>query len=216
MNISIKKLDFKRAVDGSVPFTEYNISLLLKYVIPVISKNPGWSTDDLDEELFLVDPEKWRDDIDAIILNDPKGEVYVALDGRKPAGLLGYIVEDFDDLSEKDFSATLEGMVRNREYSHWEKVLGYDFLSSEVLDKYHSELEVYFRDKRFYKGVAVVLVPSLQGKKSGISDLLFEMMSNGVIFGWTSTPLVIAKFNKLYRKAIFFPLLEESIKDLDE
>lgn len=209
-------MDFERDPSGQVPYTDENIDILLKYVIPVISRNSGWATDELTEESFLDDLEYWRDTINATVLATHKGQVRVALVDDKPVGLLEYIQEDFDDMEEVSVSETLWKMLESKEEKSWKKLISYGFLDESILDKYHKDLKEYVTSKKLYRGVGVVVSPELQGKKTGVSDNLYSLLKGGFVIGSTSSPIVLYMRNKIFDETLFFPLLDRNIETLPE
>ncbi len=216
MNIKLIELKFDRDTTGKLPFTPENLEKLNKYVIPIIAKNRGWATEELTHENFNKDPEKWRDDIDATIEADPNASIYIAMDGEKPVGLLEYILEDFKELAEEKFSQILWDMMKDRSSKHWDRLLKYSFMDKDIVNKYFSKLQSFITSKKYYKYIGVVLIPELQGKKSGISDIMYKSMSNGILLGSTSTPQVLAKRRKLFKTTLFTPPLTQKIRTLEE
>lgn len=217
MNVTLMDLRFERDISGKVVFNSLNINLLLRYVIPIISNNPGWSTEDLSKETFLDNPDQLRDEVNATVGEDMNNQVRIALDGEgNPVGLLEYVKEDFKNLSQPEFSKVFNEMLSDKSNGCWEKLIRMEIVEKDSLDKHFGALKAYFEGKSLYKDVGIVLTKSLQGTNSGISDILYHEMSNGLIYGWTSSPLVILKRRKLFKHTLFSPKLGDMYNKLED
>lgn len=216
MQPTIIKLELDREPSGKVPFNAKNMDVLLKYVIPIIERNRGWSTEDLTSESFKSNPEEWRVDLDATIESGLNSDVFIALVNNEPVGLLEYTKEDLKNPDNKNFGDILYDMTQDIDSKHWQRLSKFPFFKRELLFKYFSKLHDYIFSKKFYRNVGVVVKPELQGKQSGISDYLYSIMKDGFIYGWTSTPQVIRKRRKLYKHTMFFPPLSEVYKSLED
>lgn len=214
MNVEIIKLELERDNKGMAVFSDKNLELLVKYVIPVIEKNRGWGTEDLTREDFIKNTEKWRSEINATVECGANAEVFIALVDDEPVGLLEYQQSDFSNLAEEGFSKVLSDMLDNRSSEYWRHLENPNVADSKVIDKYHSELKDFVLSKKLYYNIGIVLKPDLQGRSLGISDWLYEKLEGGFIMGWTSTPLTVAKRRKLYAYTLFFPVFEGEVNSL--
>lgn len=214
MNIEIIKLDFERNSKGHILFNQDNMKKLNTYVIPIIKNNEGWGTGELTPQTFQENPERWREDINSTVTPSQDGEVHIYLQNNRPIGLLEYIKRSFDNVN-LDFSNALKEMLKDKGSRHWKKLREYVEIDPSIFNKYFNELEDFVRSRQFYRFIGVALIPELQGKKSGISDILYKKMDNGFIFGRTSTPLVVTKRRKLFKETILFPVRSNEINSLE-
>jgi hypothetical protein len=215
MNIEIIELELERDDKGIAVFSDKNLEQLEKYVIPIIEKNRGWSTESLIKEVFLENPEKWRADINATVECGTNAEVFIALSDGEPVGLLEYQLSNFSNLAEEEFSKILFEMIDNCNSKHWRYLEKLNLVSSKVLDEYHQSLRGFVLSKRFYYNIGAVLRPDFQGKSSGVSNLLYAKMKDGFVLGSTSTPLTVAKRRKLYADTLFFPVCKSEVNSLE-
>lgn len=214
--VEIKKVIFNRNNLGQIVFDTRNLELLKKYVIPIIEKNKGWSSEHITSSDFFKNPEKYRVDIDATVESDKNAEVFIALDNNLPVGLLEYVAEDLNNLDSSEFQNILNNLRENKNSTYWKQLVNLEVIDTNSVETYFSKLNSFLEGKKLYKFVGVVLKPELQGKKSGISDALYKTMKTGFIQGWTSTPLVVAKRKKVYSATVLFPRFGERPNNLEE
>lgn len=214
MEVTLKELVFERREDGSPILGGNNMELLLKYVIPIIENNPGWGVTVPIAEDIQVNPEKWQMEINSTVGDKENTKVFIAMDGERPVGLLEYQEEETANLLQKDYRETLTSLISQRDHHIWDILVSLGIVTEDVLDDLFPDLKEYIYSKKLYKGIGVVLIPELQGKKSGVSDILYRKMSDGFLFGWTSSPQAVAKRRKLFPYTLFFPLLDEKINSI--
>lgn len=207
-NLVIKEIFFERNDDGQVIFNPQNIELLAKNVIPIVEKNEGWGSKDLTLEKFFGDPNSIRGEIDATVQSSNNSGVHIAYLNSHPVGLLEYIEVDIFNEEKKSDQIIVE-MINNINSKYWKFLIDSNLLEKPILDDLHSKLLPFFKIKKYYKDIGVVLRSDLQGQKSGISDKLYEIMKPGIVFGYTSSPLVLAKRRKVFDHTYYFPFINE-------
>lgn len=208
-------IHFERDETGKVILKGKNMDLLFKYVIPIIENNNAWGVTFPTAEDVRKDPEKWRVDIDSTVGDKPNYAVFIAMHGERPVGLLEYELQDTRNLTDKNYRETLTSLISDRNDRLWNTVVELGLVTEGIIEKFFPDLKDYIYSKKLYKGIGVVLIPELQGKRSGISDLLYRKMANGFLFGWTSTPQALAKRRKLFPYTLFFPVLDEKIDSIE-
>ena len=216
--MKILKLDFKKTEEtidsanyGHVDLSnKENLKNIEQYILPIIAKNEGWGTKELTIEGFKQNPFQYQEDLDASLF----ANVTIALDDNdKPVGLLEYLKETLESPVSVKRMQYINEIVHNREM--WETLISREIVDKEIVDGYFPELKDYLKNKNIYSEIGIVVKPELQGKKSGVTEILYEVFSDGIVFGWTSNPLYIAQCHKYFKKTIYFPLFEERITDLE-
>jgi hypothetical protein len=213
MEVQINEIVFDRDESGKVLYTDENLEKLVKYVVPVIEKNRGWSTEELTLEKFMEDPSEWRDEIDQTVEKYPSSKVHVAVNGKDAVGLIVYVATGFES-AESEFTEVLEEMVSNRDSDYWSKLHSYVKYDSELLDQHFKSLQKYIFSRTFYRRVGIVVRTDLQGQETGVSDQLYRVMDNGFVFGRTSTPFAVAKRRKVFPESLMFPVSPHEISTL--
>lgn len=215
--MKIIKLNFDREENGQVKFNKKNLDTLTTYVIPIIEKNDGWGTKHVTYANFNKNPENLREDINAVV-GDVKGtNVYAVVDKQgKPLGLLEYL-EVFYNSKYCQNSTVLKDMLTSVNCSYWKHVFDLKIVDKDFTERNLDNVKYILTKRPVIKYIGVVVKPSLQGKKSGVSDALYKKMNQqAFLFGWTSSPLVLAKRRKLFKNTLFFPLQSKisTVEDL--
>ncbi len=204
--MKIIKVDFRKDENNKLILKDQkNIDKLLKYVFPIIEKNEGWDSSDLTKESFLNDPDKYQDTIDATVWKN----VHILLENEKPVGLLefGKTTITQDTKEHKILHSLLNGEGL-KEFNV--------FINKELDVGKLSLIKSFLGNKPIYTGVGVVLKPNLQNKKSGYAEKLYEIISDGLVFGWTSNPIIVRKRRTLYQNTLFFPSFDEFPNSVEE
>ncbi len=213
----IIKLDFKK-VNTTTDTTSYshidlsnsdNLNKIRKYILPIIAENEGWGTADLTIAAFEENPTKFQEYIDATLF----ANVHVLLDEGEPAALLEYLVETLDSPISLARMENLKRLIEDR--SAWNYLLSKHAVENSAFNSLFPKLRHFLNSKKIYSEIGVVVRPDLQGQRKGYSQSLYELLQNGIIFGWTSNPLIVAQWRKYFPKVIYFPLYEEKVQDLE-
>lgn len=102
-------------------------------------------------------------------------------------------------------------LIKNKDFGEFNKLIG-----KSIDERMVTDIKNFFKNKNIYTSVGVVLRPDLQGKKTGISDKMYKILSDGIVFGFTSNPIVVRQRRKLFKNTIFFPLMGQKPKSLEE
>ncbi|MFS8131291.1 MAG: hypothetical protein ACMG57_04915 [Candidatus Dojkabacteria bacterium] len=216
--MKIIKLDFKKTTDiidsssyGNVDLNDGdNLKNIEKYIIPVISENEGWGTHDVTLEGFKKNPFQYQDALDATLF----ANVHVGLDELgNPLGLIEFLEETLDNPVSKVRMENIKNMITKR--SSWVRLIKMKVVSEEVMNSFFPFLEKFIAGKKIYSEIGIVVRADLQGKKSGVTEALYKLLSDGIQFAWTNNPLIIAIKRKHFSNVHYFPLLGESIVDLE-
>lgn len=212
------KLDFVKT-DTSIDTASYshvdltnpeNLAAINKYVLPVIAKNRGWDAENLTAEEFNKDPLQFQDVMDASLF----ANVHILLDdSENPVALLEYLEETIENPISKIRMNNLIDLIENKEA--WKYLLDRGVLNEEALDSLFDELKSFFANKKIYSEIGIVIKSELQGKSSGYTQMLYEILNDGILFGWTSNPLIVVQWRKYFKSVTYFPLLNESITDIE-
>lgn len=186
-----------------------NIRLIRQYVIPVIAQNEGWDTGDLTLEKFNNDPFQFQEPLDSSLF----ANVRIVLDENEPVGLLEYLEETLEEPKSLERMSNLKKLISDK--TEWAELLDIGILDKPVLDKHFPAIEAYLRNRKLYSEIGITVRPDLQGKKSGIADELYKLLKDGVVFGWTNNPIIVAQWKKSFRSVEYFPLLDERIDTLE-
>jgi hypothetical protein len=216
--VKILKLDFKKTSDH-IDTTDYghidlsdktNIKNIEKYILPIISENEGWDTADITVEKFQNNPLQYQESLDASLF----ANVHVALgDLGEPLGLIEFLEETLDSPLSVIRMNNLKELITSK--SSWSEPLNLHVVDNKILDKYFKDLESYFQNKYIYSEIGITVKPELQGKKSGVSQYLYNTFQEGILFGWTNNPLLLAQWKGYFNDVIYFPLLREKHNSLE-
>ncbi len=213
----IVKLDFKK-INTSTDTTSLshidlgdqdNLKKIQKYVLPIIAENEGWGTADLTVEAFTKNPEKFQIDIDATLV----GNVHILLDQESPVALLEYLIQTIDAPILNKRMSNLKRLTEDR--SAWNYLLSKHIVENSAFNALFPKLRYYLNGKKICSEIGVVVRPDLQGQRKGYSQSLYELLPNGILFGWTSNPLIVSLRRKYFSKVLYFPLYEEKVQDLE-
>lgn len=194
--MNITKLDFKKTTE-QIDSADYdhidlsdsqNIKKITKYILPIIAQNEGWDTADISPERFKENPFHYQEAIDASLF----ANVHVAIsDSGEPVGLIEYLEETIDNPLSVERMNNLKKLLKSKE--EWRFLLDSHFVSEKLLNKYFKELISFFRGKYIYSEIGLTVKPNLQGKRSGVSEELYKILKKGVLFGWTSNPILLSQ-----------------------
>ena len=216
--MEIIKLDFKKTSDnidsanyGHIDLSDtQNINKIIKYILPIISQNEGWDTADITPERFKEKPFKYQEAIDASLF----ANVHIALNKiGEPLGLIEFLEETINKPLSAIRMNNLKNLITSKD--HWNDLINTHCVSNKLLDKYFKDLENYFKNKYIYSEIGITVKPDLQGKQSGVSEELYKVLKKGIIFGWTSNPLLLTQWKKNFENVIFFPLVGEEYFSLE-
>lgn len=202
----VVELGFIRDMEGAVTFTDHNLALIKKYIIPIIEKNIKWGTGDLTAEEFKANPDKFKEEIKYAVHYMPSSKCYVALEKGKPVALLEYAVDSFEDIK-----VNLDEIYSNFNEKYASFISNH--ISGSELKEYYAQAKDFLKNKKIYYSPGVCLKPELQEKKSGLVEQLFEEMKDGLMVAWTSNPLFVNKARKCFENTIFFPLEKREIDE---
>lgn len=215
---NIIKLDFKKtnseidsASYGHIDLTDNaNLEKIREYILPIITKNEGWDTADVTLEKFEQDPTQFQDALDATLF----ANVHVALDlDGKPAGLIEFLQESIDSPISLNRMNNLKELIYKKE--KWNELIKLNVIDQNTLDANFSKLESYFKERKLYSELGIVIRADLQGKKSGVSETLYGLLENGIVFAWTNNPVVVAQWRKIFNEFIYYPLLSDERNTLE-
>jgi hypothetical protein len=208
--MEVIKLDFKKTLDLKTDLkNKGNLENLYKYVFPIIERNEGWGTGSLTVEEFEKDPGKFQDDIDATVWDN----VHILLEKDEPIALLEFEETEISDTS-KSYHKILIDLLENPADTRWRILRERGWLIPDKTDL--SLIKSYLISKSIYLSIGIVIKPELQGKKTGISESLYKIISDGINFGWTSNPIIVRQRRKLFKNTLYFPLFNENPKTLEE
>lgn len=201
----LKKINFTRSHSYHVNLTdEDNLDKIREYILPVIEKNDGWGTKSLTKDAFVHNPQNWQDDIDSTIMDN----VHILLENNEPIGILEYVKEDTND--DKKKHKILRMILESFNNRYWKYLLTNDVISKPSKQSVE-KANRFLQDKPLYSSVGVVLHPRLQGKGTGYSEKMYSVISDGIVFGWTSNPIIVRKRRQIFSETIFFPLFNDLI-----
>lgn len=197
--MNIQKIDFTKTKDNKTILTDkQNIEKLIQWVLPIIEQNEGWGSADLTKEKFLQNPQHFQDEIDATVWKN----VHILLENNQPIGLLEFGKTNIDE--PKDRHTFLNELFEGKGIEDFNKVMGKQILQTDLL-----KAKEFLINKPIYTAVGVVLKPDLQNQKTGYADKLYELISDGLVFGMTSNPVIVRKRKTQFKNTLFFPLLGE-------
>jgi len=216
--MKIIRLDFKKTSEeidsssyGNVDLKNpENLKSIEKYIIPIIEENEGWDTSNVTLEGFKKDPIQYQNELDATLF----ANVHVALDDEdNPLGLIEFLEETVESPVSKGRMDNIKSLLNDR--TAWKRLIEMQVVSESVVEKYFPKLAEFISDKKIYSEVGIVVRPDLQGRKSGVSEFLYELLSDGIQFAWTNNPVIISVNRKLFKNVVYYPLLEEPIDSLE-
>lgn len=194
--MDIQILEFKKDSDNKTLLDDKeNIEKLSRWVLPIIEKNIGWGTGDLTKKEFLTNPSKFQDAIDATVWNN----VHVLHKDGDPLALFEYSKTYIEDEGKKR-NKILQELLNGLHLDTFEKLIGKSFDKSQLDD-----IRMFFRQKPIYTSYGIVLKPEIQGKNLGIPEKLYELVADGILFGWTSNPVIVRLHRKFFGSTLFFP-----------
>lgn len=201
------RLDFKKGEENRTLLDDQeNIEKLQRWVMPIIERNEGWGTGELTPEEFEKHPEKFQDHIDATTW----GNVHVLLEGGEPVALLEFGKTRVSDMQKKKHRLLAE-LLKGEGIEEFERAVRKK-LERERLE----EMGAFLSTREIYTGIGVVLRPDLQGKKSGLSEKLYNIVADGICLGWTSNPVIVRQRRKIFRRTLYFPPWEEFPNGVEE
>lgn len=187
-----------------------NLAKIRMYILPVIAKNVGWDTENLSEERFNADPHQFQNAIDTTIF----ANVHVLLDDLgNPVGLMEYLEETIENPISRVRMSNLKKLIEDK--SAWKYLIDAGVIDQKVLNELLPELRLFFQNKKIYSEIGLVLKPEIQGKGSGYTQMLYDQLKDGILFGWTSNPLIVAQFRKNYKYVSYFPLESSTVKSVE-
>lgn len=210
MMAEIVKVDFRKGTENQTLLGDpENIQKLVQWVLPIIEKNEGWGTGDLTKESFLQSPRRYQEAIDATVYNN----VHILVEDNKPIALIEFDKKMFPDRSE-ELHRTLKGFLQE-----WDQRVFREFntlMRTRVNVSDLPNMQAFLQSKPIYTFVGVVLSPELQNKKTGISEMLYQLISDGIVLGYTSNPVIVRQRHKLFNNTLFFPSFDEFPRTIEE
>lgn len=214
----IIKLQFKKISGDDYNLEEYgdidlydseNLEKIRKYILPIVAENEGWGSLDLTTDNFNNDPKQYQSVINATLFDN----VHVALEEEgKPAGLLEFMGENILE-SKNERALNLQNLLADT--SKWEELISQFKIDRNFLNDSLDLIKQEFKAKKVYSEIGIVIRPDLQGKKSGIVQDLYAIINDGIVFGWTSNPQIVAIRRKLFLHNTYLPI-ENNINDLND
>ncbi len=203
----LQRIDFEHDASGKTILTDTEtVQKLCKWVLPIIEKNEGWGTGHLTLEKFLHSPSLFQNEIDSTVT----GETFVMLDNEKPIALIEYKKKVFPDHSEL-VHRLLTDLLSGLKLTELSQLMSVPFPHEQL-----KEIEQFLYHKPLYSYVGVVIKPELQNKKLGISEQLYGVLSDGLVLGYTSNPIVVRKRKSLFTNTLYFPLLDQKLTTSEE
>jgi hypothetical protein len=216
--MKITKLFFKKTTEqidsanyGHIDLSDsQNLEKITKYILPIITQNEGWDTTDITPKRFKENPFHYQEAIDASLF----ANVHVALsDSGEPLGLIEYLEETIEDPLSIERMNNLKKLLTSRD--EWRFIIDSHVISEKFLDKHFRNLTDFFREKYIYSEIGLTVKPSLQGKRSGVSEELYKTLKKGILFGWTNNPILLSQWKKTFENVIFFPMFGEEYTSLE-
>ncbi len=192
MDTRIMRITFnKDSSNRTILSDKSNLEKIRSYILPIIEMNLGWGTFNLTETKFNEKPDKYQDDIDASTWDN----VHILLIDDKPVGMLEY--------SRVKVPKILDSLSSDNLLDIGDRI-GLKLSFEDV----NPALE-FLKSKPIYSSIGIVLKSEFQGRKSGYANILYQILSDGINFGWTSNPLIVRLKRKLYTHTLYFPLFDE-------
>lgn len=205
--MDIVRIDFKKTEKNKTILNDReNLEKIEKWILPIIEKNKGWGTGNLTKDEFFTNPEKFQDAIDATVW----GEVMVVVEDKQPVGLLEFTRKRASDIPGKK-QKLLVGLLAGIGLDAFEKCVGKK-MDREILP----EIKKFLNSKVIYTNIGIVLIPSKQGKKTGLSEKLYKLLTSGIVLGWTSNPVVVRQRQKTFDHTLVFPPYGEFPNTVEE
>ena len=157
----------------------------------------------------MKNPEKFQDTIDASTWNN----VHILLEDSQPIALLEFTETNISDES-KERHEVLKRLLDNidsEDFQFLVKALNTSFDKNMI-----PQIKSFLSEKPIYTSLGICLRSDLQSKKSGYSEKLYEVISNGIVYGWTSNPIIVRQRRKLFKNTLYFPAYGEFPKNAEE
>lgn len=204
--MEILRLNFNKDENNKTVLSDLeNQDKLFQYVFPVIEQNEGWGSGDLTRERFLQNPSKYQDVIDGSVWKN----VHILLVDNNPVGLLEFGKTSLDE--DKERHRILNTLISGTQLESFNRAI-----NKETPHEKLSEMHTFLKTHPIYTAVGVVLKPSLQGKHTGYSNILYEIIKDGLVFGWTSNPVVVRKRHTTFAHTLYFPSYGEFPNSIEE
>lgn len=219
MDFKTIEIKVDRKQDGSVNVeSELTKEVVKKYVLPIIQNNEGWGTKEVTVDNFFTFPkQKIQDILDPTVGFTSFAKCYIALIDNLPAGLIqgDFFSPEDQKNSGHPYMSFLREIFSSPDFYLWKKMIDDKEIEGSFLQKNFLIAKEILALKDIIFSPGIVVRADLQGKKTGLSDYLYQYME-GIGVAWTSNPVVVAKHRKLFKRTTFYPLLGETISSVED
>jgi hypothetical protein len=202
--MEILKLDFTKTVDNHIDLTNTdNLASIRQYILPVMEENVGWGSGDMTAEAFEKNPAQFQDYID----NSLDDNVHVLVNNNEAVGFIEYSHLPYLT-SEHETVTILRSVMSDYGDRRWE-----DIVRTANITKLPdmNEAKSFLQSKPFYYGFGIVLANKFQGKLTSYSKMLYDVVGNGIVSGFTSNPVIVRKRKQVFQSTYYYPLFGEAM-----
>lgn len=214
MDFKTIEIRVERKSDGSVNVeSELTKEVVKKYVLPIIQNNEGWGTKEVTVDNFFTFPkQKIQDILDPTVGFTSFAKCYIALIDNLPAGLVqgDFFSPEDQKNSGHPYMNFLREIFSSPDFYLWKKMITDKEIDASSLQRNFQKAREALALNDIIFSPGIVVRADLQGKKTGLSEYLYQYMK-GISVAWTSNPVVVAKHRKLFKLTSFYPLMGETI-----